>query len=86
MGPVPLINFALAWQASDRLQVIFEGDALAAPQGRAEDVLLGVRYEVNDDFDLYGGYRVLEGGADVDEVYTFALVNYVSLGFRLKIG
>lgn len=86
VGPVPLINFALAWQANDRLQVIFEGDALAAPQGRAEDVLLGVRYELNEDMELYGGYRVLEGGADVDEVYTFALIHYASVGFRLRIG
>ena len=85
VGPVPLINFAFAWQASGRLQIIFEGDALAAPQGRAEDVLLGVRYELNDHLEGYGGYRILEGGADVDEVYTFALIHYASVGFRLKI-
>ena len=83
LGFVPLFNFAFAWKADDRFTVIFEGDAAAAPQGRAEDVLLGVRYTVNDRFEAYGGYRLLEGGADVDEVYTFTLVNYGSIGIRV---
>jgi hypothetical protein len=26
------------------------------------------------------GYRVLQRGADVDEVYNFALINYIVLG------
>ena len=26
------------------------------------------------------GYRLLEGGADVDEVYTFTAVHYASIG------
>ncbi|MFC1627682.1 hypothetical protein ACFL3H_01045 [Gemmatimonadota bacterium] len=84
LGFVPLLNFAFAWKADDRLTVIFEGDAAAAPQGRAEDVLLGIRYAVNDRFELYGGYRLLEGGADVDEVYTFAFINYGSVGIRIQ--
>ncbi|MFC1499993.1 hypothetical protein ACFL6T_03120 [Candidatus Zixiibacteriota bacterium] len=83
LGFVPLFNFAFAWKADDRLTVIFEGDAAAAPQGRAEDVLLGIRYAVNDRFEAYGGYRLLEGGADVDEVYTFALVHYGAIGIRI---
>jgi len=82
-GFVPLINFDLTWKATDRLHLIMAGDALAAPQGRAEDVLVGVRYLVNDRISAYGGYRILEGGADVDEVYTFALINYLSAGVRI---
>ena len=84
VGFVPLINFALAWKTSDKLSIIFEGDALAAPQGRAEDVLFGARYTINDQIEAYGGYRILEGGADVDEVYTFALINYLSAGIRVS--
>ncbi len=82
-GFVPLINFDLAWRASDRLHLIAAGDALAAPQGRAEDVLVGARYLVNGRISAYVGYRILEGGADVDEVYTFALINYISAGVRI---
>jgi hypothetical protein len=84
VGFVPLINFAFAWKTSDRLFVIVEGDALAAPQGRAEDVLFGARYAIDDRIEAYGGYRILEGGADVDEVYTFALINYFSAGIRIS--
>jgi hypothetical protein len=29
---------------------------------------------------LKAGYRIVEGGAENDEVYTFALINYISIG------
>jgi hypothetical protein len=29
------------------------------------------------------GYRLLEGGADVDEVYNFALLHYISGGILI---
>lgn len=81
IGFVPIINFYLDWQAGEQLGLVLDGDALAAPQGRAEDVLLAVTYKVNENFKLKAGYRLLEGGADNDEVYNFALVNYGVLGF-----
>jgi hypothetical protein len=40
VGFVPLINFMAEWIVKERLSVILTGDALVAPQGRAEDVLL----------------------------------------------
>lgn len=79
-GFVPLINFALDWRFASKLGLIFEGDALAAPQGRAEDVLLAIYGKPSNQIRLRLGYRVLEGGADNDEVYTFALVHYISAG------
>jgi hypothetical protein len=79
-GFVPLLNFKLDWTLADRLGLLLEGDALAAPQGRAEDVLLAMRYKLNKKATLKLGYRLLEGGADVDEVYNFTLVNYVTVG------
>jgi hypothetical protein len=79
-GFVPLINFALDWRFASKLGLIIEGDALAAPQGRAEDVLLGIYGNPSSQVRLRLGYRVLEGGADNDEVYTFALVHYFSAG------
>jgi hypothetical protein len=77
---VPLINFRLDWRLAEKLGLIFEGDALAAPQGRAEDVFLGLGYDAAKAVTLKAGYRIVEGGADNDEVYTFALVNYLSFG------
>jgi hypothetical protein len=79
-GFVPLINFAIDWRLGSKLGLIFEGDALAAPQGRAEDVLLALYADPIDELRLRLGYRVLEGGADNDEVHTFALVHYLSIG------
>lgn len=79
-GFVPLINFRAEWTISSRFGVLFDGDALAAPQGRAEDVLLALTTSTNKNLQFKFGYRLLEGGADNDEVYTFALVNYLALG------
>ena len=79
-GFVPLINFAFDWRFASRMGLILEGDALAAPQGRAEDVLVGIYGNPSSQARLRLGYRVLEGGADNDEVYTFALVHYITAG------
>lgn len=84
IGFVPIINFRLVWNITEPLSVIFEGDALAAPQGRAEDVALGLNYQINNNFGLRLGYRVLEGGADNDEVYTFSLFHYAVLGLSYR--
>jgi len=62
------------------LGFLLAGDALAAPQGRAEDVLLALQYRPGDDLMLRLGYRILEGGADNDEVYSFTLINYLVVG------
>jgi hypothetical protein len=79
-GFVPLLNFGLAWDFADKWTFLFEGDALAAPQGRAEDVLAAVQYKVNDKFSLKSGYRMLEGGADAAQVYNFTMLHYVVVG------
>jgi opacity protein-like surface antigen len=79
-GFVPLINFRVRWQASQPIGMILEGDALAAPQGRAEDVLLGLIVDASENLQFKAGYRFLEGGADNDEVYTFAMINYLTVG------
>jgi len=83
-GFVPLINFEVRWSFARDFWLLFEGDALAAPQGRAEDVLLAVQYFPSEQFGFKAGYRLLEGGADNDEVYNFALLNYAVLGFYAK--
>ncbi len=80
VGFVPIIRFRLQWNYTERLALLLDGDALAAPQGRAEDVLLAMVYSPIDRLDLKAGYRIVEGGADNDEVYTFTLINYISIG------
>ena len=80
IGFVPIINFRVNWKTTDKVGILFEGDALAAPQGRAEDVLLAGTYRVSDNLLVHLGYRILEGGADNDEVYNFSLFHYASVG------
>ena len=80
VGFVPIINFRLLWNISDHFGLLLYGDALAAPQGRAEDVLFAATYKLSDSFRIRAGYRILEGGADNDEVYSFSLFNYASFG------
>jgi hypothetical protein len=80
VGFVPIINFRFFWKAGDKFGLLLDGDALAAPQGRAEDIQIAATYNLSDNFRIRAGYRILEGGADSDEVYNFALFNYASVG------
>jgi len=48
------------------------GYALAGSRGRAEDVLFAVTFDAQAATKLFAGYRLLEGGADNTEVYTFS--------------
>jgi hypothetical protein len=61
------------------------GYALAAPQGRVEEVIISATFSLTDHFELKAGYRILEGGADNDEVYNFALFNYASVGLFIYL-
>lgn len=79
-GVVPLLSFDMIWTPIEKLHLLIDGEALAAPQGRAEDILFAVQYDVARQLSLKAGYRVLEGGSDNDEVYTFALFHQFVVG------
>jgi hypothetical protein len=80
LGFVPLINFRFFVKISDQFGFLLRGDALAAPQGRAEDILAAFTYMASDKLKVKLGYRILEGGADNDSIYTFSLFNYFAAG------
>jgi len=81
LGFVPLINFYLNWKELDKLGFLLEGDALAgAGPGRAEDVFIGFTYQARPKILFRMGYRILEGGADVEETYNFTLIHFASVG------
>ncbi len=84
LGAVPLLHFHLHWKPARSLGVLLEGDALAAPQGRAEDVLLGLTCEMRENITLKAGYRILEGGADNASVFTFSLFHYGLVGVHVS--
>jgi hypothetical protein len=84
VGLVPLAHVAASAKLSERWHLAFELDGTAAPQGRAFDVATSVNYRPLPRWTLAIGYRTIEGGADVDSVYTFAWINAVTAttGFR----
>jgi hypothetical protein len=84
VGVVPLLNLDFAWRFAARTSLLLNADGAWAPQGRAEDVLLALEYAPFDGAALRLGYRLLEGGADVDQVYNFALVHYGTFGVTLR--
>jgi hypothetical protein len=83
VGFVPLLNLVATWKPTGKLLVLLEADALAAPQGRAEDVFVGLGYQLNPFVSLRGGYRVVEGGADNDKIYNFTWINYAAVGLAV---
>jgi hypothetical protein len=84
LGVVPLVNFKLERDLGGRAVFRLEGDALAAPQGRAEDIFAGILVPLNKNVVIKAGYRMLEGGADNDEVYTFAGFHYAAAGVIIR--
>jgi hypothetical protein len=85
-GFVPLLNAHVAWRPKNgAFGVVLDIDALAAPQGRAEDVLLAATWTFHKNLELRAGYRMVEGGADNDEVYSFAWLHYGVVGLRMSL-
>jgi hypothetical protein len=83
VGFVPLLHFYMDWQWGSRWGMVLEADALAAKQGRAEDVSATVYYRLKKNVRFKMGYRFVEGGSNGDEVYNFAFINYLSAGMVL---
>ena len=79
LGFVPLLHLAADGRLAPRWHLILDVDALAGGPGRAEDVAIKVGYDLGRRWTLAGGYRTVEGGADVDAVYTFAWLHYAVL-------
>ena len=85
VGFVPIINFYARYKPNYHWSFLVEGDALAAKQGRAEDIFAGTSYQISSSLGVKLGYRVLEGGADNDKIYNFNWVNYISAGILLSL-
>ncbi len=84
VGFVPLLHLRLDWNWGAKLGLLLEADAAAAKQGRAEDVLLALNWRLSPRARLRFGYRFVEGGADVDEVYNFAWIHYIAVGLAFN--
>ncbi len=76
VGFVPLLSFLADYHFSDRWHLRFDFEGLAGGPGRAFDVALKIGYDFNDRWGMTVGYRTVEGGADIEEVYNFAWFQY----------
>lgn len=76
-GFVPLVHLAGEWQFAPPWRLHFSADALAGGPGRAIDAALTVGYDFAPQWALSAGYRTLEGGADVSDVYNFTWLHYM---------
>ena len=84
IGFVPLIHLRGRARIGESWMFILDFDGLAASQGRAFDISPQLAYSVSDLVDVAFGYRVIEGGADVERVYNFAWFNSLVGSIRFK--
>jgi hypothetical protein len=84
VGFVPLGHVSADARLSARWFARFVLDGSAAPQGRAFDFAATLEYRPAPRWSVFGGYRTIEGGADVDTVYAFAWLNAVTGGIGVR--
>ncbi|MEM6966587.1 MAG: hypothetical protein AAF573_17615 [Bacteroidota bacterium] len=84
LGFVPLVSFDVRYLAIPKFQIVLKGDALVGQQGRAEDIFLGANYDLSSKLAWKLGYRVIEGGADVEQVYNFAFFHFAATGLTFS--
>lgn len=87
VGFVPLLHLGAHKALSDTWSFNLDLDGSAAPQGRAIDLALTVERHIatfgaGHVLSAYTGYRTIEGGADVSEVYSFAWIHQGILGLK----
>ena len=88
VGFVPLIRLVGAYKINN-WRFFIEGDGLFGGPGRAFDAFGGASYKTTigkkQDLHIKAGYRIVEGGADVGEVYNFTVFHLISAGIILPL-
>jgi hypothetical protein len=84
LGVVPLLHLYGEYRLNDRVSFILDMEGAWSPMGRALDAALKAQYDFDSGWYVAAGYRTLEGGADNDDVFTFAWLHYalVATGYR----
>jgi hypothetical protein len=81
---VPLVYVYSKYKFENNFLMTLDFDGLIAPQGRAFDVAFMLGYYFTPSFQIDFGYRMLEGGADNENVYNFSQVNYYFTALQLN--
>jgi hypothetical protein len=84
VGFVPLLNLGLEYRFAGSWFALLDVDGLAGGPGRAIDGAVKIGYDLSRRWSFAAGYRAVEGGVDIEEVYNFAWFNYAlaSASFR----
>ena len=82
LGFVPLFHVGVRGYLSPKVGIDLDVDGAWSPQGRAEDLALKMFFLMSEKLASSVGYRMLEGGADVSKVYTFAWVHYFFMSLQ----
>lgn len=72
LGFVPLLHLYGERVLQDNLSLVLDVEGAWSPMGRAVDAALVLQADFESGWFVSAGYRTLEGGADNDDVYTFA--------------
>jgi len=83
-GFVPLLALVGEWRFAPGWRAVLDFEGLGAPQGRAIDATLQAGYDLTPSLHVSGGYRVLDGGADNDDIYTFARFDFAVLALHWR--
>jgi len=86
LGFVPLLHLEGRVGLGAGWMLLFDADALAGGPGRAEDVSVRFGRDFGRRWRISMGYRMIEGGADVEEVYNFAWLHYAVVSFQYEYG
>lgn len=83
-GLVPLLALVGEWRFAPGWRALLDVEGLGAPQGRAIDATVQLGHDLTPALHLSGGYRVLDGGADNDDIYTFARFDFAVLALSWR--
>jgi hypothetical protein len=85
VGFVPLLYGGLRWEPRQGgWSLDLDVDGAGASQGYAIDAAVRAEYPINERARGYFGYRYLDGGGDVEEVYAFATFHYLLFGLSAR--
>lgn len=75
LGVIPLLYLAGEYRLGSRWMLAADLDGLAGGPGRAIDLGASMNYQISEPWRVGLEFRLLEGGADIDELYNFAWFN-----------
>jgi hypothetical protein len=85
LDALPLASFRVAWRFAGPFALVVDGDAIAAPKERLEDVLFGVQAELRPGVAVRAGYRLVEGATESAEIHDAVLLHHLGLGLEARL-